>query len=141
MVKFADILGDVEVVSETLSWRPACDAFNFAILKASELENFSSPGLTGARARLANDVYTLSKAEADRDRARTIAPGEAIDFRKLTARLNGRRLTRQELGALRRELAWLFHPDRSADWVEANCTMAKLNARIDELIERTNRSR
>lgn len=141
MVKFADILGDVEFVSEPLSWRVAHDAFNFAIIKPSELENFPSTELAGARARLANDVYTLSKAEADQDRAGTSAPGQAIDFRKLIARLDGRGLTRQELGALRRELAWLFHPDRSADKVEANHTMAELNARIDGLVERMKRSR
>ncbi|HEY8163052.1 MAG TPA: hypothetical protein VIF34_12420 [Methylocystis sp.] len=137
MVEFKDVLGNVESVSEALSWGAKRDALGLSISNPSALEDAASSELTGARARVANDLYTLSKAEADQRSARTITQGEAAaEIGELVARLSDRGLCRQELGALRRKVAWRLHPDRAAGRVEATGAMAELNARIDELIER-----
>ncbi|KAF2990614.1 hypothetical protein OGR47_01690 [Methylocystis sp. MJC1] len=149
MVDFAHILGEVE--------RRSNEAGNFAshedvrlapLLEVTQFDNSVSPELTGARSRLANKFYASSEP-MDSGRCHTKAVGQkkfkltASELHQLMVRLNDRALSLEDLRALRRELAWRFHPDRLAleDSGEACGVMAQLNARIDGLIEGKKSSR
>lgn len=146
MVEFAHILGEVERLSEGAADFAPHDEAYLALLEINKLDSVAVSEPTGARSRLANELYASSESvEPAPCHKATLAQRKleltASELRRLIQRLNNPALSLQDLRALRREFAWRFHPDRLAleDRAEADSAMAQLNSRIDELIqEKTN---
>jgi hypothetical protein len=138
MVEFGHILGDIELNCESAANQAKPDSVRASLSNLPLPENFTQSSLTGARARLANDLYASSLGGAAKSGARTGPKSNiqsaVLDFRQFLARLNDPSLSKKKLRALRREVAWRLHPDRSSDARESSRAMAELNARIDKLI-------
>jgi hypothetical protein len=140
MVEFAHILVHVEGDSQAFRERAMRPGVDVPLSTIERSETAAPPYLAGARARLANDIYSRSRppspdlcgVEPDSShRAR------AMDkhYASLRARLKDPRLSLQELSALRREFAWRLHPDRHVIDAKPDENLADLNALIDSLIE------
>ncbi|WP_330083936.1 hypothetical protein [Methylocystis iwaonis] len=143
MVEFAHILGEVERLSEGAAELASHDE---AYLRLLEIERFDCARTreppAGARSRRANELYAASESDGSaRDDKPAVTRGKfeltPSELRRLILQLNNPALSLLELHALRRELAWRFHPDRLtlADRPKADDAMAQLNARIDALIQ------